>query len=141
MKTSVLIDTGPLVAYLNRRDIWHGWVKKQLSEIAPPLLTCESVLSEACFSLRNIQEGPATLLELLERGLMTLSFRLENEISAVRKLMKRYRDVPISLAEACLVRMAERYGRSEILTLDSAFRIYRKHGRQIIPTIIPDKKA
>jgi len=139
MKTSVVIDTGPLVAFLNRRDTWHGWVKKQLSEIEPPLLTCESVISEVCFLLRKIQEGPAAILELLERGLMTVPFRLENEISSIRKLMKRYRDVPISLADACLVRMAEQHGESEVLTLDSDFRIYRKHGRQIIPTIMPDQ--
>ena len=137
MKSKIIIDAGPIVAFLNRHDNWHEWVMKQLSEIQAPLLTCESVISEACFLLRKLRNGQGKVLELLLREFIVIPFRLENETGPVSKLMKRYKDLSIPLADACLVRMSEQYGESMIMTLDKEFRIYRKHGRQIIPTIMP----
>ena len=139
MKSMVIVDTGPLVAYLNHKDIWHRWVKKQLAEITPPLLTCEPVMAEACFVLRKLRNGPRSVLKLLDRGLLAIPFSLESEIVSVNNFMKRYRDTPISLADACLLRMTEMFSKGAVLTLDSDFRIYRKHGRQIVPTIMPER--
>ena len=133
-----LIDTGPLVAYLNRADRHYDWARSRLAEHSPPLLTCEAVLAEACFILAKYPSGQATVLELLRRSAVRLGFDLQREIEPVSRLMTRYANVPISLADASLVRMSEIYSDSAVLTLDSDFRIYRKHGRQAIPLIAPD---
>lgn len=134
----VLIDTGPLVAYLNRADHHHDWANSRLAEILPPLLTCEAVLAETCFILAKYTGGPAAVLELLARGAVQIAFSLQREIEPVSRLMTRYADVPISLADASLVRMSEIFADSTTLTLDGDFRIYRRNGRQAIPLIIPD---
>lgn len=137
--TSVIIDTGPLVALLNRRERLHDWAKEVLDTIEPPIFTCEAVLSEACFLLRDIDGGPDAVLNLVGRGIVRADFRVGTEIDALRLLMKRFSNVPMSLADACLVRMTELDPRSVVLTLDSDFRIYRRNRRQIIPTISPGK--
>lgn len=87
--------------------------------------------------MRNLRGGSSALLSLVERGLVALPFRLEKDIRLVRRLMKRYVNIPMSLADGCLVRMAEQDDRRTVLTLDSDFHIYRKNGRQIIPVIAP----
>ncbi len=137
-KVKVLLDTGPLVAFLNQRDRYHSWVKDQLAVLEPPLFTCEAVLSEACFLLRHLPQGQIAVFDLLERELVQVDFQAAAEVAALRKLLKRYADLPISMADACLVRMAELEAGSRVLTLDSDFRIYRIHGRRVIPTILPD---
>ncbi|MEW6366458.1 MAG: PIN domain-containing protein [Acidobacteriota bacterium] len=138
MKQVVLFDTGPLVAFINARDKYHEWAKAQLAEIRPPLWTCEAVLSEACFLLRETPRGPAAVLELLERGLVEVPFHIGMDPRAVRNLLARYASVPMSLADACLVRMSEAHTGSTVFTLDGDFRIYRRSGRQVIPLRIPD---
>lgn len=137
MKPIVLVDTGPLVALLNRRETHHDWARQQFSLLQPPLLTCEAVLSEACFLLRDIPSGPDALLQLMSRGVVNTRFDLGSEVTTVARLMKRYANAPMSLADACLVRMAELHADSSVLTLDSHFRIYRKNGRQVIPALLP----
>lgn len=133
----VVIDTGPIVALLNRNDAQHDWTRAVLERVEPPLLTCEAVLSEACFLLRRIQGGQAAVLELVARGVVNVAFSLAREVALVRKLMTRYASVPMSLADACLVRMSELDEKATVLTLDSDFAIYRRNRRQIIPTIRP----
>lgn len=140
MRSRILLDTGPLVALLNRRDHHHAWVKAQLRELDSPLDTCEAVLSEACFLLRHVPEGPEAVLALVTRGLVRVSFSLQDEAKAVERLMQRYADVPIALADACMVRLAELHEPSLVLTLDSDFRIYRKHGRRALPLLLPDDR-
>ncbi len=138
MIRSILVDAGPLVALLDCRDRFHEWAASQLSGRKPPLLTCEAVLAEAAHLLRHIHGGEPALLEMVRRKLITAPFRLDNEVTRVAKLMTRYENIPMSLADACLVRMAEMDDNGAVITLDSDFRIYRKNGRQVIPTIIPD---
>ncbi len=132
-----LLDTGPLVAYINRRDRHHSWARKQLSRIEPPVLSCEAVLAEACFLLQSQQGGPEAVLGLVQRGLILLPLHFQNEAEAIAKLVARYSNVPMDLADACLVRLAELHSDSLVLTLDSDFRIYRKHGRIEIPVRMP----
>lgn len=137
-----LVDTGPLVAALNRRDRHHRWATSALDTFPPPLLTCEAVLSEAAFLLREIAGGPNALMELVARGLVRPSFRLQDEAAAVRQLMNRYASVRMDLADACLVRMTELHGDCELLTIDGEFRdVYRRRGRQVIPTAMPARRA
>lgn len=135
MTAPVIVDTGPLVALLVVRDRHYRWARRVLDEIEPPLLTCEAVLSEICFLVRKLESGPDTVLNLLARGVLDVTFQLQPEAERIRKLMSRYASVPMSLADACLVRMAELHGDSPILTLDGDFRIYRKNGRQALALI------
>lgn len=137
MRREVILDTGPLVALVDGRDKDHDWSVAQWSQIEPPLLTCESVISEACFLLARTRNGGTPVLEMLARGALRISFRLEEDVRSVRTLMRKYADVPMSVADACLVRMAEETARSTVLTLDRDFRRYRKHGRHVIPLLSP----
>jgi len=135
----VLADTGPLVAYLDRSDRDHAWAKEVFSEITRPLLTCEAVIAEALFLLRRGGIGPDGLLDLIRRGLLVPKFDLKQEIASIQQLMKTYRDIPMSLADACLVRMAEVFSDSKVMTLDSDFVVYRKSRRKVIPLIRPER--
>ena len=123
---------------LNRRDRYHAWALRVLSEIEPPLLTCEAVISETCFLLGRQSDRGTAVFDLLERGLVSLAFSLDKEASRVRAIMGRYGSVPASLADACLVRMAEVHAGSRVLTLDSDFHLYRIHDRKVIPLISPE---
>ena len=133
----VILDNGPLVAFLNARDAYHDWARQALDVIQPPLLTCEAVISEACFLVRTLRGGSDTVLALLTRGIVQIAFCLETEVVSVRKLMAKYATVPMSLADACLVRMAEIQEPATVVTLDNGFRTYRRHRRQMIPLILP----
>jgi predicted nucleic acid-binding protein len=133
-----LIDTGPLVASINRRDQWHEWALHELGLIPPPLLTCEAVISEAHFLLAQVHGGRDALMGMLADQLIQVPWQLTEELSPVRELLRKYQSVPMSLAEACLVRMAEQYAESTIVTIDSDFRIYRMNRNQAIPVIIPE---
>lgn len=137
MNQPVLLDAGPLVAMLNRREMYHAWSHDQAERLPSPLLSCEAAMAEACFLLSSQTEAVSDAMDLVARGQIVIPFRLEAESSAVEALMRKYSNVPMSLADACLVRMAELYPQSKVFTLDSDFRIYRKNGRQVIPTIVP----
>lgn len=135
--TPIVLDTGPLVALLNRRDRYHGWTTEQWADVDLPVLTCEPVLTEACFLLRELSGGPAAVLELVGRGVIKIAYGVEAEVQALGRLMTRYAGVPMSLADACLVRMVERHPAARVLTLDRDFRVYRAHGRRVIPAVMP----
>ena len=141
MTEPVIVDTGPLVALLNRRDNWHEWAKEQFGLLQAPLLTCEAVITEATHLLRRTPEGSDAVLEMMARDLLRLEFDLAADLADVRQLMRRYRNVPMSLADACLVKMAEHHARSKVLSLDADFRRYRRRGRQVIPLIQPRDKV
>lgn len=132
-----ILDTGPLVALLNRSDRHHRWAREQWARVESPLLTCEPVIAEACFLVRAIDGGMAAVLDLVQRDVLDLSFHVAGEAGVISRLLRKYRDVPMSLADGCLVRMAERHHDGVVMTLDSDFRVYRKNGRQLIPTLTP----
>jgi predicted nucleic acid-binding protein len=137
MLYQVIVDTGILVALIDRRDCYHPWVKEQLTQIAPPLLTCEAVISEAWFLLQRVKNGQKTLLGLLEQRQVVVQFDLDAELPIVAALLTRYQSVPVSLADAELVRMAELSPDSVVFTLDSDFQIYRKNRDRLIPLLTP----
>jgi predicted nucleic acid-binding protein len=113
----------------------HRWAVEQFGRLEAPLATCEAVLSEACSLLRAFEGGPAAVLELADRGVLELPFVLEDEVAVVKRLLTRYRNLPMSLADACLVRLSELRADSQVMTLDRHFAVYRRHGRQVIPLI------
>lgn len=133
----IIIDTGPLIAFLNANDKHHLWAKENFNALKPPFFCCEAVLAETCFLLNKIKAGSLSIFEMLQRNLIISSFVLKDEITVIKKLMIRYKDVPISLADACLVRMSEQHADSTIFTLDQDFLIYRRHGREVISTLMP----
>jgi predicted nucleic acid-binding protein len=135
MATSVLVDTGFLVALLSRRDSHHRWAASQAPRFAPPWSTCEAVLSEA-FHLLGSRGQPA-LAALLRRGALAPGFDLGNQLEPVLRLLRKYSSVPMSFADACLVRMSETAPDPVLLTTDDDFRIYRRHSRQVVPCVMP----
>lgn len=137
----IILDTGPLVAFLDRRDAHHDWAKARFRDTLAPFLTCEAVLTEACFLLRKAPQLESEVLKHVTQGILNVGLRLGDEAGAVAALMSRYANVPMSLADACLVRMAEIHPSSRILTLDSDFRVYRKDGRTSIEAILPEDRT
>ncbi len=137
MRNQVIVDTGPLVALLNRNDNAHTWVVQQLRDIQPPMVTCESVLAEATYLTRQTPGARAALIEMLDEGFLRIGMALADHHSAILGMVRRYADLPMSLADACLVRLAELYPQSPVLTLDSDFSVYRKNGRQVISILRP----
>jgi predicted nucleic acid-binding protein len=137
MTKRAIVDAGPLVALLSARDHHHAWAKSVFTGVTPPAITCEAVLAEAWHLLRNTANGQIALLDLLAAGTLSVEFALPAELTAVRRLVARYRDRPMSLADACLVRLAELFDEARIFTVDKDFSVYRKHGRQAIPLVSP----
>jgi predicted nucleic acid-binding protein len=133
----VLADTGPLVALFNPRDRFHAWARARFDEFTEPMLTCEAVLAETLFLASKVPGACAKLLALWHRDLLQISFSAQPEKTAVLRLLTKCADLPISLADACLVRMSEVHSDSVVWTLDQHFSIYRRHGRHVIPVITP----
>jgi len=132
-----IVDAGPLVAFLNPNDRHHEWAAETLGDLEAPLQTCEAVLTEASHLLRQTQGRPGAVVELVDRGLLALDFKLAAQALPVSTLIDKYADQPMSLADACLVRMVELLIGTYVITLDRDFQVYRKNGRQVIPTVMP----
>lgn len=133
-----LLDTGPLVSFLGSGLRHHSWTVEQWKRLRPPLLTCEPVLTEAAFLLKREGREADAIFALLERGVIRIALALQKEQADLRALMRRYRNRPMSLADACLVRLSEIHRDGEVFTLDSDFHIYRRHGNKVIPVLMPD---
>jgi predicted nucleic acid-binding protein len=137
MSPTLIADTGPLVAYFDRDSEHHKWVRDQAANLESGWVTCEAVLTETSHLLRRAAVPPESILELIERGVLAAPFRVESEVAALRPLLVRYRNVPMSLADACLVRLSELYQNCIVFTLDSDFTVYRRFGRRTIPVLLP----
>ena len=135
--TRIIVDTGPLVAYFNRRDRWHRWVTDQMAALNPPLVTCEPVLTEACFLIQRAGGRPVDLIRKIGQRTLAVGIDLEADASGIESLMQRYSDTRMSLADACLVRLTELLPDCRLFTLDSDFERYRRNGRQVIPLLRP----
>lgn len=135
-----LVDSGPIVALLVAEDMHHAWARHVWDELEPPLLTCEAVLSEAQFLVARFGGNPRTVLEFVQRGALRVAFGVEGEVKRLIELQQAYRTLPMSLADACLVRMAEQSPCCRVVTTDSHFHIYRRNGRQLIPVLMPEQE-
>jgi predicted nucleic acid-binding protein len=136
LAANVLADASFIIALINRRDAHHEWAAVQSANHPPPRTTCEAALAEA-FLLLGARGAPG-LRTLLERASLRPAFDLGDQLDPVLRLMRKYADVPIGLADACLVRMTELLSDPLMLTTDSDFRIYRRHGRHVVPCLIPE---
>jgi uncharacterized protein len=136
---AAIVDTGPLVAFLDQADRHHGWAVARVEELDPPLLVCEPVLAETMYLLARFSNAQDALFALLQNGALSIPFQIKEHISVLHNLHRKYRDRPMSLADACIVRMAEIHDRYAVLTLDSDFAVYRKHGRAPLTLIHPTK--
>lgn len=132
-----LIDTGPLAALLVGDDHQHLWAVEQSKAAPATVVTCDAVLSETSFLLKREEYGSDSLFALIERGFLRSQFDLHAEYRHLRALMRRYRNRPMSFADACLVRMAELRPEAVIWTLDRDFHVYRKNGRQTLSLVTP----
>ena len=132
-----ILDTGPLVGALDRDDQWHGWATKEFAAIRQPAITCDAVISEACFLLRGTPDSRGRIFALIERGILRVVPILPDESPVVRALLARYGQ-RMDYADACLVRMAELHRGHAIVTTDAAdFQIYRRFGRQALLLRVP----
>jgi predicted nucleic acid-binding protein len=132
---TVLVDTGFLAALFRRRDTHRAWALRQASEVRRPWHCCEAVLTEALFILGK--PGLPVLSTLLRNGSLQISFSFGDHQEPVLELMEKYADVPMSLADACLVRMTEVLPDPVVLSTDADFRVYRRNGRQVVPCVLP----
>jgi len=131
-----IVDTGFVVAFLNRSDRHHEWADGIGMQISEPLLTCEAVLAEAAFQV----ESASAVLGLVQEGLLQVAFDLTDNIEEVGALAARYRDRRPDLADLCLVRMSELYENLPVFTVDERdFRVYRRNGRDVIPIVCPPR--
>lgn len=133
----VIVDTGPLVAYFDRSERHHQWAVEHVEGEGAPLLVCEPVLAEACYLLAGFPKAQDTLLELVAGGALQIAFAVQDHVVELRTLLRKYRDTPMSLADACIVRMAEIHDRPTVLTLDSDFLIYRTRNRAPLSVVHP----
>lgn len=136
--SQVIVDTGPLVALFSKKDQWHGWAVEALSQLKDPLITCDAVVSEASYLLSTrTSKGVEGLLGMLERGLLQSNFDLAEHLDDVARIVRKYKDLPTSFADACLVAMAERRPDARVFTVDQDFKAYRKRSRRVIPLLSP----
>jgi len=136
---AAIVDTGPLVAFLDRGERHHTWTAEQVRSLDAPLLVCEPVLAEAMFLLSGQAKAQDALYGLMANGALRIAFQIGEHLAPLRALHNKYRDRPISLADACVVRMAELFERHFVFTLDADFSVYRKNGREPLNLIFPSR--
>jgi predicted nucleic acid-binding protein len=129
-----IADTGFLVAFANRNDRHHSWAVSVAGQATEPFLTCEAVLAETAFHLRNVE----IVMQMISEGLVKIAFAIEQHLHQLNDLAVRYADRRPDLADLCLVRMSELYPRHRVVTIDRAdFRVYRRNKREAIPLLFP----
>jgi uncharacterized protein len=121
----VLLDTGFIVALLDRSERSHRACARTVRELTAPLITCEAVIAESCYLVRNLSGAAEAVIENVASGIFQLPFQLSRETAAVRQILRKYRDRKMDLADACLICLADQFGTADILTLDRDFAIYR----------------
>ncbi len=128
-----IADTGFLVAFANRRDEFFPWAHALAENVHEPLLSCEAVLAETAFHLKD----SALTLRLVETGLVRLAFNLGSEHLKIAELARRYADRDPDLADLCLIRLSELNPKLPVITVDEDFRVYRRNRRESIPVVMP----
>jgi predicted nucleic acid-binding protein len=133
----VLLDTGPLVALLDRSDAYHGWAVEQMRHVALPFLTADAVVTEAAYLTRKLAGAWETLHGYIREGHLVNGFDFARMANRAFDLMLTYRSVSMDYADACLVVLNEHHSNLPIMTLDSDFQVYRRHSTQPIKLLAP----
>lgn len=137
VKIRAIADTGFVVGALDAADQWHAWSAQQFPILGAPALTCEAVISEACFQLRQSPSARTRLLGWVKCGGLLVHPLLPEEIEPIGHLFDRYGE-RMDYADACLVRLSEIHRRHVIVTTDTKdFRIYRRFRREPLPLLTP----
>jgi predicted nucleic acid-binding protein len=131
-----ILDTGALVAYLVRSDRYHLWSVATFKKLPAALITCEAVLSETFHLLRREEGGLRALSAMLLRGGIQV-VSLAEDLEFVLTLAEKYKNVPMSYADACIVRIAETHPKTVVITTDSDFLSYRMNRNMRIPVMLP----
>lgn len=121
----VLLDTGVIVALLDRSEQFHRSCATVVAGLESALVTCEAVIAESCYLLRNVPGAAEAVVENVAVGIFTVPFQLSQEAAAVNRILRKFRDRKIDLADACLICLADQFQTSDILTLDKDFEVYR----------------
>jgi predicted nucleic acid-binding protein len=121
----VLLDTSVIVALLDRSEKFHPTCSEAVRSLEAPLVTCEAVIDESCYLLRNLSGAPEAVIENVAAGIFQIPFQLSREALGAKQVLRKYRDRRIDLADACLIRLADEFETADILTLDKDFEIYR----------------
>ena len=137
----ILVDAGPLVALVDESDAHHVRCVSALKEVAEPMGTVWPAVAEALYLLQDVPDGQQAVLEMLRRRVVRLMPLAEEDVTRLQELMAKYVDLPMDLADAALVRVAERDGLDRVFTLDRRdFGVYRIEGRKAF-RVIPDAPA
>jgi len=131
-----LLDTGAIVALLDHSEGFHRHVVETVGALESPLVTCEAVITESCYLLRNLSGGSEAVLENVASGVFQIPFRLSTSVVEVRRILRKYRDLPADFADACLIYLAGELRTGDILTLDQDFTIYRWGANKPFRTLI-----
>ena len=122
---AILLDTGVIVALLDRSERMHAACVNAIEEAAAPLVTCEPVIAESCYLLRGIAGAAEAILENVKTGVFQIPLQLSPAAAPLQRFFRKYRDREVDLADACLVHLASELETGDILTLDGDFEIYR----------------
>jgi len=133
----VLLDTGVIVAVLDRSERHHSRCVDAIEAIESPLATCEAVIAESCYLLRGLPGAAQAILENVSRGVFQIPLRLAVSASPIQRIMRKYSGIGIDFADACLIQLAEELGSGGILTLDRDFDIYRWGKNRPFRLLIP----
>jgi len=134
----IIADTGPIVALINPRDQHHQWARAAIRQINEPMLTCDAVLSEALFLISSVPNGIRRFTEMLASGALQSDFATSANSRELAALIQKYQSLPMSFADACLVRLAEIHDGATVLTVDSHFQVYRKNGSEPLSLMMPE---
>jgi predicted nucleic acid-binding protein len=132
-----LLDTGPLVALLDRSDAQHEWSTSRMREVSRPLIVCEAVVSEVCFLLADLPRARQQLRLWMQSEFITHVPLSSTLVGRAMLLMERYANVPMSFADACIIALAEQAQQTRIFTLDRDFLIYRRMDNQPLALLAP----
>jgi predicted nucleic acid-binding protein len=131
-----IVDTGPLVGWINSRDQWHAWSVAAMEALEPPLLTCEAVVAEAVWQLSASREAVDRLYGLVEAGALRIVDLLPEHTPHIRALSAKYPEM--DFCDAAVVRLSEIFPRATVITTDSAhFAVYRRFRDRPLALIHP----
>jgi len=135
--SAVLLDTGVIVASLDRSERFHERCAETIAGTSSALVTCEAVVAESCYLLRNVKGAAAAVVANVAAGIFQIPFSLTTSAEQVGDLLRKYSDSGIDFADACLIQLATDFHIPDILTLDRDFEHYRWGRNKAFRMLVP----